>query len=74
MFEDFFLYIQDLTPKNGGDFASKLPAWNTSLHTLSSRTFSTKKDWVESRAKIKRRESLATIFCDGVMRMKAVPC
>ena len=28
------MHIQDLTPKNGGDFDSKLRAWDTSLHTL----------------------------------------
>ena len=33
-FEDFCVHIQDLTPENGGDFDSKLRAWDTSLHTL----------------------------------------
>ena len=28
-FEDFYEHIQALTPQNGGEFGSKLPAWET---------------------------------------------
>ena len=66
-FEDFCVHIQDLTPTNGGDFDSKLRAWDTSLRTLRAlahtthKDFSNKKDWVESSpgGKLNREKGLA---------------
>ena len=83
-FEDFCVHIQDLTPTNGGDFDSKLRAWDTSLRTLQAahathKDFSNKKDWVESSpgGKLNREKglaTLATIFSDRVTQERHTKC